>query len=127
MLPCTITVQKLRIPSLKGCRGKTLPQAKASPTGHFYHNKFEGTSQDDGLYRNRSMDNGLAPRLGPRGQGESLRQCQIKSEKKYKNSYTVRKLSHVFDCQWEGEPMAEQRANLVLIVGKSYWEKLVLP
>jgi hypothetical protein len=61
------------------------------------------------------------------GQGESLRQCQIKSEKKYKNSYTVRKLSHVFDCQWEGEPMAEQRANLVLIVGKSYWEKLVLP
>lgn len=61
------------------------------------------------------------------GQGESLRQCQIKSEKKYKNSYTVRKLSHVFNCQWEGEPMAEQRANLVLIVGKSYWEKLVLP
>jgi len=61
------------------------------------------------------------------GQGESLQQCQIKSEKKYKNSYTVRKLSHVFDCQWEGEPMAEQRANLVLIVGKSYWEKLVLP
>ena len=61
------------------------------------------------------------------GQGESLRQCQIKSEKKYKNSYTIRKLSHVFDCQWEGEPMAEQRANLVLIVGKSYWEKLVLP
>jgi len=61
------------------------------------------------------------------GQGESLQQCQIKSEKKYKNSYTVRKLSHVFDCQWKGEPMAEQRANLVLIVGKSYWEKLVLP
>jgi len=72
-------------------------------------------------------ENGLAPRLGPRGQGESLRQCQIKSEKKYKNSYTVRKLSHVFGCQWEGGPMAEQRANLVLIVGKSYWEKLVLP
>ena len=55
MLSCTITVQKLRIPSLKGCRGKTLPQAKASPTGHFYHNKFEGTSQDDRLYKSRSV------------------------------------------------------------------------
>jgi len=58
MLLWTIMVQRLRIPSLKGCRGKTLPQAKAFPAGHFYHNKFEGTSQDDGLYRNRSMDNG---------------------------------------------------------------------
>jgi len=58
MLLWTIMVQRLRIPSLKGCRGKTLPQAKASPTGHFHHNRFWGASQDDGLYRNRSVDNG---------------------------------------------------------------------
>lgn len=61
------------------------------------------------------------------GQGESLQQCQIKSQKKYKNSYTVRKLSHIFGCQWGGESMTDQRANLVLIVGQSYWEKLTLP
>ncbi len=54
-------------------------------------------------------------------------ECQIKSEKKYKNTYTVRKLSHIFGCQWRGEPMTDQRANLVLIVGQSYWEKLALP
>lgn len=55
------------------------------------------------------------------------KECQIMVEKKYKNSYTIQKLSHLFDCHWQGESMAGQRANVVLILGESYWEKLALP
>ena len=54
-------------------------------------------------------------------------ECQIKSEKKYKNSYTIRKLNYIFDCHWEGVAMVGQRADVVLILGESYWEKLTLP
>ena len=53
--------------------------------------------------------------------------CEVRSEKKYKNSYTIRKLSHLFDCHWEGGPTSSQRADVVLILGESYWEKLALP
>lgn len=55
------------------------------------------------------------------------KECQVMVEKKYKNSYTIQKLSYLFDCHWQGESMAGQRADVVLILGESYWEKLALP
>ncbi len=53
--------------------------------------------------------------------------CEIKSEKKYKNSYTVKKLSKIFNCQWVGEPDSEQRSMVVILLGVDYWSRLNLP
>ena len=55
MLFRIIIIQKLCIPSVKGCRGKTLPQAKASSAGHFHNTTFKRPRQDDGLYKSRSI------------------------------------------------------------------------
>jgi len=60
---------------------------------------------------------------------DSNRECEIKSEKKYKNSYTVRKLSQIFNCEWlekEGNDDS-QRAKVLLLIGEDYWRKLNLP
>jgi hypothetical protein len=53
--------------------------------------------------------------------------CEIKSEKKYKNFYTVKKLSKIFNCQWTGEPDSEQRSMVVILLGVDYWSRLNLP
>jgi len=53
--------------------------------------------------------------------------CEIRSQKKDKNSYTTKKLMSVFGCQWGGEDLENQRSDLVLIIGEGYWEKLTLP
>ena len=45
-------------------------------------------------------------------------QCQIRSKKIYKNSYTVKKLSKIFNCDWGGENLEGQRAEVVLIIGR---------
>lgn len=42
--------------------------------------------------------------------------CQIRSEKKFKNSYTVKRLSKIFNCDWGGENLEGQRAEVVLII-----------
>ena len=44
--------------------------------------------------------------------------CQIASQKKYKDSHTVRRLAKVFGCPWGGENLFGQRADLVLILGE---------
>jgi hypothetical protein len=44
--------------------------------------------------------------------------CEIRSQKKHKTSYTVRRLSKVFDCHWGGEDLENQRAEVVLILGE---------
>jgi len=53
--------------------------------------------------------------------------CEVRSGKKYKNTYTVQKLLKVFDCQWTGEDLENQRAEVVLILGERYWQKLNHP
>jgi len=53
--------------------------------------------------------------------------CQIKSEKKYKETYTVKKLSQIFNCQWSESGEDDQRAEIILLVGDDYWHKLNLP
>ena len=53
--------------------------------------------------------------------------CQIRSQKKDKNTYTVQKLMKIFGCQWGGEDLENQRSELVLIIEEGYWEKLALP
>ncbi|MCJ7804116.1 LCP family protein [Patescibacteria group bacterium] len=53
--------------------------------------------------------------------------CEIKSEKKYKNSYTVEKLKQIFDCHWSEGEENEQRARILLLVGEDYWARLNLP
>ncbi len=53
--------------------------------------------------------------------------CEIKSEKKYRSSYTVKKLSQIFNCQWSEREENDQRAKVLLLVGEDYWHKLNLP
>jgi hypothetical protein len=53
--------------------------------------------------------------------------CEIKSEKKYKDSYTVKKLSQIFNCRWSESEENDQRAKIILLVGDDYWHKLNLP
>lgn len=53
--------------------------------------------------------------------------CEIKSEKKYRSSYTVEKLSQIFNCQWSEREENEQRAKVLLLVGEDYWHRLNLP
>jgi len=60
-------------------------------------------------------------------QTETNESCEIKSEKKYKNSYTVNKLKQIFDCHWSEGEENEQRARILLLVGEAYWAKLNLP
>ncbi len=67
------------------------------------------------------------------GEAEKLKsqiskaKCQVRSQKKEKNSYTVQKLKKTLNCEWGGEDLENQRSDVVLIVGEGYWEKLNLP
>lgn len=53
-------------------------------------------------------------------QSLSLRdeKCQMASQKKYKNSHTVKRLTKIFGCPWRGENLFGQRADVVLILGE---------
>ena len=53
--------------------------------------------------------------------------CEVKSEKKDKNSYTVEKLKNIFNCHWLEKEGDEQRAKIILLLGEDYWRKLNLP
>jgi len=50
--------------------------------------------------------------------------CQIRGEKKFKKSYTVKKLMEIFRCQWGGEDLGSHRAEVILILGEDYWKRL---
>lgn len=72
----------------------------------------------------RMMSNigGRVVGLGER-EGRSEK-CEVRSEKGNINSYTVKKVAKAFHCQWGGEDLGDQRADLVLILGEDYWQKL---
>jgi len=53
--------------------------------------------------------------------------CEIRSAKEYKNSYTVRKISKIFNCRWTGDDLLSERSSLVIIVKENYWKLLNLP
>jgi len=74
-----------------------------------------------------SNSGGRVIQVGSEQKEDSKTNCQIKSHKKHRQSYTVLKLSRLFDCQWVEEPLSEQRAEIVLLLGEDYWEKLNLP
>ncbi|MFZ5366277.1 MAG: LytR C-terminal domain-containing protein [Patescibacteria group bacterium] len=49
--------------------------------------------------------------------------CEVESEKKNKNSYTVLKIIKIFSCSWR-EKKEEGRGEITLILGEDYWQKL---
>lgn len=53
--------------------------------------------------------------------------CELKSGKKYKNSYTVQRLNEIFHCHWQGELDNNQRSDIVILLGEDYWNRLNLP
>lgn len=55
---------------------------------------------------------------------ESRERCELRSSKKYRDFYTVSKLGKIFGCLWTGEELENQRAQVVLILGEDYWQKL---
>lgn len=53
--------------------------------------------------------------------------CRLKSGRKDRDSYTVKKTAAIFNCQWTGEGLEGQRADVVLILGDDYWRRLYSP
>jgi len=51
-------------------------------------------------------------------------ECEIRSGKKGLESYTLKKLMKVFDCQFGGEDLGDSRAEAIMVLGESYWERL---
>ncbi|MBM3209433.1 hypothetical protein FJZ40_04040 [Candidatus Shapirobacteria bacterium] len=49
--------------------------------------------------------------------------CWVKSEKKNRESYTVRKLIKIFNCEFIEAKLADQPAEVILAVGEDYWKK----
>lgn len=54
---------------------------------------------------------------------KQIKKCQASSTKEKKESYTVKKLEKVFNCDWE-EKKEEGRAEITLILGEDYWKLL---
>jgi hypothetical protein len=50
--------------------------------------------------------------------------CQLLGAEKKAKSQTVKRLTRLFDCRWGGEAKEGFRADVVLILGEDYWEKL---
>jgi hypothetical protein len=56
---------------------------------------------------------------------EKLLSCQVVTDKKFKNSYTVKKIRRIFDCHFrEGE--IGGRADITVKIGEDYYKKLNL-
>ncbi|HUS51914.1 MAG TPA: LytR C-terminal domain-containing protein [Candidatus Bathyarchaeia archaeon] len=55
---------------------------------------------------------------------EKKSQCQIKSLKEEKDSYTLKRLAKVFGCRSETGSLGDSRAEAVLILGNNYWQRL---
>jgi len=53
-----------------------------------------------------------------------IERCEIRSEKRFKKSYTLKKLAKIFSCNWKGEEKRGFRAEVVLTLGEDYWKKL---
>jgi len=53
--------------------------------------------------------------------------CEIRSARKYRDSYTVKKISRIFNCRWGGEDLLNERSLLVIITKENYWKLLNLP
>lgn len=56
--------------------------------------------------------------------GETMANCQIRSRPELKRSYTVRKLSQIFNCQSSRQP-TEGQVEVSLILGENYWQDLM--
>lgn len=50
-------------------------------------------------------------------------QCEVRSGKDGKKSYTVIKITKIFNCDWK-ERNEEGKADVAIILGESYWQKL---
>ncbi|MDP3955432.1 MAG: LytR C-terminal domain-containing protein [bacterium] len=55
--------------------------------------------------------------------GERIKKSKVKSKKADRNSFTVKKVLKIFDGKWE-EKTEEGRAEVTLILGDDYWQKL---
>lgn len=55
---------------------------------------------------------------------EDVPRCELKGVKSKIKTYTAQKLKSIFNCQWTGDDLAGHRADLVIILGEDYWQKL---
>lgn len=55
---------------------------------------------------------------------EKVSDCEIISSKSITRSYTVKKLKKIFACRWISGDLGNHRADLLLILGEKFWEKM---
>lgn len=54
---------------------------------------------------------------------EASQKSKVKSPKSKRNSYTISKIKRIFTAEWE-EKKEEGRAEITVILGEDYWQKL---
>lgn len=50
--------------------------------------------------------------------------CEVRGGKQLANTYTGKKLIKIFNCQYGGPEMGESQAEIAIILGQDYWQKL---
>ena len=50
--------------------------------------------------------------------------CQLRTKKSQRKTYSIRKIKNLFHCRYSGEDLAGHRADIVIILGENYWQKL---
>lgn len=85
---------------------------------------LNGTSYPGLARRGTRLISNIGGRVtGVAGSKGRRARCEVRSKKGNKNSYTVKKIAKVFDCQWGGENLEDQRAEVVVILGEDYGQK----
>jgi hypothetical protein len=55
---------------------------------------------------------------------EQISGCQLRAARSKLQSFTFLKLQKIFNCQWAGEDLGNHYAEIILILGEDYWEKI---
>lgn len=55
---------------------------------------------------------------------QEAKNCELRAKKAKVKIYTSQKLMKIFNCHWGGENLEGYRADIVLILGEDYWQKL---
>ncbi len=55
---------------------------------------------------------------------QKIDDCQIWVSQKYRQSQTFHRLNEIYHCQLKPGPLSEMRADLVVVLGEKYWQKL---
>ncbi|PIU04021.1 hypothetical protein COT44_00040 [Candidatus Shapirobacteria bacterium CG08_land_8_20_14_0_20_39_18] len=55
--------------------------------------------------------------------GNGIEKCEVRGGEELKNSYIVKKISGIFNCDWL-ELTEKGRSDIIVVIGENYWRKL---